>query len=204
MMEDFLDLAYQKRFRIIKIIFNAKGHQIHQKKLIQKLDISLPTLTHKLTLIQEDLVTFACQDQLVIHFDSTEKNYFLKLKTDFSLDLLLLYYLEDSLKFQLVQAMMTDSLLSVNSISSTWFTTPSSLRREIHSLRKLLLPWQLKIKTTHTKIRLVGEESVIRLFYAFFFLHSYGAYKWIFRTITYREITRLLQLVPDEILEKNP
>jgi hypothetical protein len=203
MMNEFLDLAYQKRFRIISIIFNSEKHQIHQKKLLQKLGISLTTLNHTLELIQEDLAKFNCQDQLAIQFDSTEKNYFLTINLDFKLDLLLLYYLEDSLKFQLIRGMMTDSLLSVKSISSNWFITPSTLRREIHSLQKLLHPWKLEIKTTHTKISLHGKESVIRLFYAFFFLHSYGAYKWIFQTVSYRDITKLLQFVPDDILEKS-
>ena len=110
MMNEFLDLAYQKRFRIISIIFNSEKHQIHQKKLLQKLGISLTTLNHTLELIQEDLTKFNCQDQLAIQFDSTEKNYFLTINLDFKLDLLLLYYLEDSLKFQLIRGMMTDSL----------------------------------------------------------------------------------------------
>ena len=52
MMNEFLDLAYQKRFRIISIIFNSEKHQIHQKKLLQKLGISLTTLNHTLELIQ--------------------------------------------------------------------------------------------------------------------------------------------------------
>lgn len=202
MVEEFLDLAYQKRFHILRTILNSENQQIHQKKLLEKLDISLTTLVHTLELIQEDLFTFGCQSHLSIQFDSLEKKYSLTKKLDFNIDLLLLYYLEDSLKFRLLRAMMTDSLPSVKSISSNWFVTPSSLRREIHSLQKLLLPWQLEIKTTHTKISLIGKESTIRLFYAFLFLHTYGAYQWIFRTISYHEITELLEFVPDDILEK--
>lgn len=198
-MEEFLDLSFQKRYRIIKTIFNSDNHCIHQKMLLKKLDISLITLKQTLILIQEDLVTFNCQNKLSIIFDSVEKNYTLIIDIGFKLDLVLLNYLENSCKFRLICMLLTESQLHINQTCNKLFITPSSLRRELHTLQKILHRWEINLKVTQGKISLEGKESTIRLFYSFFFLNSYGAYKWPFHIIYYNGVTELLKYIPGDI-----
>lgn len=197
-MIQFIDKALLKRYRILEVVNNSPNYSVSQKKLLEVLDISVGTLTRLTKAIKDDFEAFDCGENIQLSYNETTKTYHLDIAEDFSLQFIRLFYLENSVRFKLLEGMFADELGDMAEVAEQFFITYSSLRRELHFLKKELMKYGLNI-STKKKIGIRGDELHIRFFFTILFLDSYGGQAWPFKYIHQHDIQQLCTLFPSEI-----
>lgn len=193
----FLEIADKKKLKLLKKIYYTKNHACFKYTLLEQLNITDRTLQETLTHIEEDLIAFNYQEAIKITFHNKKQLYKIDISEDASLDLLFIFYLERSIKFQLLKGLLTNSLDDISSTAKRFYTSYSSLRRSIFDLDSFFSTYGLSIKI-RGKIELVGNELVIRTLFTLLYLNAYSGSKWPFSFLFF-EITQLLEKVPNEI-----
>lgn len=197
-MNQFLDNALQKKYRILELLNNSADYCAAQDKILEELDISLGTLKRSIKLIEEDFRAFECEDKIQLTYNENNKTYYLNIVEDFSLQFVLLFYLKESIRFKLIEGMFSDTLGDMSEVADQFYLTYSSLRRELLYLKKELTKYGLTIDTKK-RIKIQGNELHIRLFYTVLHLDSYGGQSWPFPYIHQHEINHICTLFPSEI-----
>ncbi|MGM0167101.1 hypothetical protein IGI39_002081 [Enterococcus sp. AZ135] len=196
-MKYLLDKKTLKKVEVIETIFDSKNHMCAQKKLLEKNQITYPTLLAMVDIINDDVRRFGYSEVEIIHI-STNKIFVLNINEDASIQLLLHAYIRESPKFELLKLLLTSSYPNLQLISDKLNISYSELRRGIKELNDSLKTNGVQI-STNKGVALVGDELGIRLYYTFLFLLVYGGESWPFTFIQYFEITKLLQNCPNEI-----
>ncbi|MFD2306938.1 helix-turn-helix domain-containing protein [Enterococcus termitis] len=197
-MIQFLDNSLQKKYRILEVINNSVDYSATQNQILDELNISLGTLKRSVKLIEEDFQAFGCEDKIQLTYNEESKAYNLMIAENFSLQFIRLYYLENSIRFKLIEGMFTDTLGDMSEVADQLYLTYSSLRRELHYLKKELQLYDLTIDTKK-KIKIKGNELHIRLFYTILYLDSYGGQSWPYQYIHQHDIHQICTLFPSEI-----
>lgn len=201
MIEAFIDTPLLKRFKLLKVIYQAPGQTVSQEELLYSMNISLTTLTSMIEIVQDDFEQFDCQEKIQLFFNQRYKCYSLKIHESFSLQFIQLFYLQESLRFKIMEKLLTNELSDMTSTAERFFTTYSTLRRELHYLKEVLQPYGLDI-TYRKKIRLIGDELHIRGFFTLFCLNSYGGRTWPDSFTPVAEVQAIITSLPEEIFNQ--
>ncbi|MFD1900749.1 helix-turn-helix domain-containing protein [Enterococcus termitis] len=157
------------------------------------------TLKRSVKLIEEDFQAFGCEDKIQLTYNEESKAYNLMIAENFSLQFIRLYYLENSIRFKLIEGMFTDTLGDMSEVADQLYLTYSSLRRELHYLKKELQLYDLTIDTKK-KIKIKGNELHIRLFYTILYLDSYGGQSYFINTFTNTISIRFVLCFPQKFI----
>lgn len=164
---NLLEKNQQVQFAIFDFFLD---HQtgIHLKKLEKNIQISFPTLQKEISALQLELHAYHEEAQI----EKGEGDlYHLFLPNNFSRKGFLNHYLQQSLNYQLLIAIIQSKSISIPQLMIDFQISEASLFRRFKALNQLLEEFDLQIKNK----KLIGEERQIRYFY--FQLFWQGSYQ---------------------------
>lgn len=201
-MNIFLDSNYSKKIRILETILYSENSCITRKNLAHELSISQRTIVNIISEIKYDFIQFSIEKSISICYNPKNSMYTISLASNFSLQSLKLIYLEKSIRFRLLNYLLTDELLGIPHSSKKLFTTEFSLRQDIKFLQQFFSNKKINI-LTRKKIQLVGNELHIRFFYTLLYTISFQGKKWPFKFISITEVNTLVNILPSELYCKH-
>lgn len=200
-MNSFLDPNSRKKLKLLTTIFQSENNTISRSDLLEKLKISGPTLLHMINEIKEDFIRFECQKKVLVFYNSKQLLFHIEMQEDFSLQYLELFYLEESLKFNLVIDLLTNEISDLSSAADKYYVSYISITREIKYLKEYFSKRGITLVTRGKKLYLDGNELSIRIFYSYFFLNTYGGQKWPFKFVSFKDISKIVDALPREIYQ---
>jgi len=196
-MQSLLDVKYQKKITILNKIFHSKNHSCSQEVLLEELGITYPTLISTIEKINNEVQELGYEDFVIVHKPANQL-FILELKEDLNIQRIVSYYLQKSLKFSLLEVLLTSTYPTMKQLANKLNVSYVSVRQSIKQVNELLEKNHVWI-STENEVAITGNERGIRLFYTFLFLSVYGGEKWPFSFIHYFEISTLLTNCPEEI-----
>lgn len=196
-MQALLDANYQKKITILNKIFHSKNHSCSQKVLLEELGITYPTLISTVEKINTEVQELGYENLAIVH-KPINQLFILELKEDLNIQRIISYYLQKSLKFKLLQVLLTNTYPTMKQLADKLNVSYVSVRQSIKQINELLEENHVWI-LTENEVAITGNERGIRLFYTFLFLSVYSGEKWPFSFIHYFEITNFLKNCPEEI-----
>ncbi|SET55118.1 Mga helix-turn-helix domain-containing protein [Enterococcus malodoratus] len=196
-MRELLDLRYQKKIEMIELIFYSKNHSIAQTELLDALEVTYPTLVATVDKVNLDAKEFGYNDFTIVH-SPQQQLFSLEIKEDLGIQFMFSAYLKKSLKFQLLQLLLTESFPTMKILANKMNVSYFSIRQTVKQLNEKLDSRHMSI-STDKEVAIVGNELAIRLYYSVLYLFVYGGGEWPFSFIHYFEISKLLADCPKEI-----
>lgn len=138
--------------------FISQQTPLSLKELEKKIQVSLPTLQKELGALQLELQAY--HEAAKIQKETSDR-YRLFLPNDFSKKGFLNHYLQQSLNYQLLIAIIQSKSMSIPKLMIDFQISEASLFRRFKALNQLLEEFDLQIKNK----KLIGEEKQIRYFY---------------------------------------
>lgn len=154
---NLLEKNQQVQFTIFEF-FISQQTLLSLKELEKEIQVSLPTLQKELGALQLEL--HAYHEAAKIQKDAGD-GYRLFLPNDFSKKGFLNHYLQQSLNYQLLLAIIQSKSTSITQLMIDFQISEASLFRRFKALNQLLEEFDLQIKNK----KLIGEEKQIRYFY---------------------------------------
>lgn len=191
-----LDLNYVKKKNLLESIYHSSNHTIHQVDLIKKLSITASTLVSTVDSIRADFQQFKCADKIAIIHNPTHHTYYLEIAYDFSLNHLINYYIQNSIKFKLAVKLLHNEFSTFSKMADQLYISYSSLRREFDGLKKFLSQEGMTIQTRNG-IRLKDNELSIRVFYTILFWEVYDNESWPFDFLSFSAAEKLITYFPN-------
>lgn len=150
-----------------------------------KLNLDKRTINSIIDSIQDDIVELG----VPISLKQIKKNNLIVLEKndDFSLQIFILFYLKQSLNFNLCTTLFNNTFTTSVQFSKSNYVSLSTLKNKSDNLKKLLNSFDLKL-ALNTSSLIIGEEKQIRHFYFYFFWTSYKTTEWPFTEINFKEL----------------
>lgn len=196
-MQSLLDAKYQKKITILNKIFHSKNHACSQDVLLEDLGITYPTLISTIEKINSEVQELGYEDFAIVHKPANQL-FILELKEDLNIQRIVSYYLKKSLKFKLLEVLLTSTYPTMKQLADKLNVSYVSVRQSIKQVNELLKENHVWV-STENEVAITGNERGVRLFYTFLFLSVYGGEKWPFAFIHYFGISTFLTNCPEEI-----
>ena len=160
--EELLEKKEQIQVEILSILFQEKG-RIPFQKLAAQIDVSRPSLDTYLSELQDFGASLGKKFNLV----RDQTDVILEMDEHLNFDLILVYLLKQSIKFNLLRLLLEERNPSILELSMKLLISESTLFRKIKECNQLLKEFHIKIKN----IQLIGQEEQIRYFYFMLYSH---------------------------------
>lgn len=203
-MNNFFDRIHARKFALIKYIYDSPEHTATLEQLTFKFNLSTITLNRTIKDIKSDFIDFDFKQKVSISETNLmgSKAYKIILYSNFSLNHIQLTYMNNSIKFRLLNDLLLDNLGDINSTAAKYFITYSTLRRHLENLKADLDPFKIELRTK-SKLTLIGDEITIRFFYTDLFFNIYEGLEWPFTFIDSNRLDKFLATFDDSIYPKN-
>lgn len=136
-MRELLDLRYQKKIEMIELIFYSKNHSIAQTELLDALEVTYPTLVATVDKVNLDAKEFGYNDFTIVH-SPQQQLFSLEIKEDLGIQFMFSAYLKKSLKFQLLQLLLTESFPTMKILANKMNVSYFSIRQTVKQLNEKL------------------------------------------------------------------
>ncbi|MCB5956045.1 helix-turn-helix domain-containing protein [Enterococcus sp. CWB-B31] len=165
-VESLLDKKKAREIRLLKKVV-LEGGQISDAALIKYLNISKASLENDLKALNCGLKVYG--NDCCLFYDGQQIK--VELAAHFSMARVINDYLQQSLKFQLIDYLFIHREFTIIQLTNKFMISESSLFRKIRELNVVLKEFDIQIKNGHLK----GEELQIRYFYfqIYWFLTPY-------------------------------
>ena len=196
---ELIDSHFQKRYTFLEYIYSHQKDSIEVMELVKILDVSYPTAKRIILDVREDIRKMDFEDSIEIIDLAEQKRIFIKISDSFSINLVRLFYLEKSVRFQLFSLFLTPRKWTQAEIIKKLNITYSVARKELAFLKKYISKYAKNISlNTKKSFYIAGDEITTRMFYTGIFQQVYGGYKWPFHFINLTELYEILEkLSPD-------
>lgn len=187
----------------MEYLYSNQSSTIEISDLVKLLGVSYPTTKKMILEVKQDLKKMGFDSYAKI-IDLPEQNrLFINVTTDFSISLVRLYYLENSIRFKLFSLFLTPRKWTVVEIMKKMDITYSPAKKEIASVKKYINKYAQNISLVIKRdIYLEGDELTIRMLYTGIFQQVYGGYKWPFSFISLSEVCDLIDILSPKLYKK--
>lgn len=154
-----------------------------------KLNLDKRTVHSIIGSIQNDIVELGAP--IIIKYVKKDNLIVLEKNDDFNLQIFILFYLKESLNFNLCTTLFNNTFTTSVQFSKSNYVSLSTLKNKSENLKKLLKSFDLTL-ALNTNNLINGEEKQIRHFYFYFFWTSYKTTEWPFKEINFKEIKKYI------------
>lgn len=204
MVSELIDFHFQKKYNLFEYIYNNQATSIAITELVKVLNISYPTVKKIILDIKEDIAEMGFEDMIEIIYLAEQNRMIINFSGSFSINLVRLYYLDKSVRFQLFSLFLTPRKWTPSEISKKLSITYSAARKEIAFLEKYVYKYAKNISLNTKKYFYIkGDEVTIRMFYTGIFQQVYGGYRWPFHFINLTELYEILEILSPDLYKKH-
>ncbi|MGX7149920.1 helix-turn-helix domain-containing protein [Enterococcus ureasiticus] len=157
------------------------------------------TILKNIEALKNDITHLGCEKYITI-ISTDESTVFVDITPDFDTNYFLLYYLEQSVLFNLCIEIFNGNFVDLQSFATQHFYSYSTVYRKAKELNHLLQQYDL-ILDLNTTTYIIGREQNIRFFFFTLFWESYKVLKWPFKDIEYNELKKILEERNPEMLQ---
>ena len=153
------DRQLKRSMRTLEILYKSK-YSVTIKELEKQLQVSQKTVLSTLhlaeSLLPNDISLEVINKNIILHNDTNQ-----------SIEVVLIDIAKQTIPFQVLEHVFFDGNLNIRELAEKLFTSESTLRIRIAHMNKILATYKCRI--SFYDVKLLGEESNIRLFfYAYF------------------------------------
>lgn len=203
MIKDLMDTHYQKRYTLLEYLFHNRNTLIEIKEFVKILNVSYPTVKKIIVEARQDIYEMGVGNDVKLS-EVTNQNYIhMSTSEEFTIDLIRLYYLENSLRFKLFSLLLSPRKWTIVEITKKLDITYSPLKKELIFLKKYISGFANNVFLRNDrKIFIEGDEITIRMLYTGIFQQVYGGYKWPFGFVHLSEIYEFLDVLSPALYKK--
>ncbi|EOH88526.1 hypothetical protein I588_02694 [Enterococcus pallens ATCC BAA-351] len=202
-VKELMDTHYQKRYLLLEYLFHNRNTLINIKEFVKILNVSYPTVKKIIVEARQDIKEMAIEKQVQLSQITNQNYLYISTSEDFTIDLIRLYYLENSLRFKLFSLLLSSRKWTLGEITKKLDIAYSPLKKELLFLKTYIADFANNIfLRSNRKIFLEGDELTIRMLYTGIFQQVYGGYKWPFGFIHLPEIYELLDILSPVLYKK--
>ncbi|EIA20113.1 helix-turn-helix domain-containing protein [Listeria fleischmannii] len=182
-MRSLLEKTTRRRMELLEIL-SADNRWYKLEDLAEKLDCSKRTLNNDIAVIQGDLM----EGWLLI----TSRKLGIQMQTpdNAHVDKLYQYFMQHSMSIKLLLGTFYSQNRTVEEWADELFTSPSSLYRLIHRIRKKMAVYGVTLNIN--PVYVTGKESQVRYFFSQLFYTTFGIDKWPFQADDREAIDRYI------------
>lgn len=155
-----------------------------------KLSKDRRTILKTIEALKNDIIDLGCEAYITI-ISTDESTVFVDIAPDFDTNYFLLYYLEQSVLFNLCLELFNGTFVDLQSFAAKYFYSYSTVYRKMKSLNQLLQTYDLSLDLA-VSTSIIGREQNIRFFFFTLFWESYKVLKWPFTTVDYDKLQTAL------------
>ena len=148
---ELIDSHFQKRYTFLEYIYSHQKDSIEVMELVKILDVSYPTAKRIILDVREDIRKMDFEDSIEIIDLAEQKRIFIKISDSFSINLVRLFYLEKSVRFQLFSLFLTPRKWTQAEIIKKLNITYSVARKELAFLKKYISKYAKNISLNTKK-----------------------------------------------------
>ncbi|ALS36939.1 hypothetical protein ABID30_001858 [Enterococcus rotai] len=156
-----------------------------------KLSKDRRTILKTIEALKNDILDLDCEKYITI-ISNDESSVFVDIAPDFDTNYFLLYYLEQSVLFNLCLELFNGTFVDLQSFATKHYYSYSTVYRKMKDLNQLLEQYDLSLDLT-TSTYIVGREQNIRFFFFTLFWESYKVLKWPFPSVDHTNLKKALE-----------
>ncbi|WP_088810154.1 MULTISPECIES: helix-turn-helix domain-containing protein [Listeria] len=171
-MRTLLEKSTRRRMELLEILI-ADNRWYKLEDLAEQLDCSKRTLNNDIAAIQNDLMdewTLFTSRKLGIQIQTPENAH---------VDKLYQYFMQRSLSIKLLLGCFYTQNWTVEEWADELFTSPSSLYRLIHRIRKKMEIYGVELNIN--PVYITGNEAQVRYFFSQLYYTTFGLERWPFK-----------------------
>ncbi|MDT2660360.1 helix-turn-helix domain-containing protein [Enterococcus hulanensis] len=203
MILELMNTRFQKKFLLLEYLYHNQSNPIEINELVKIMHLSYPTIKKLIVEVKQDIHKMGFANHAKITDQAEQNRLSINITEEFSINLVQLYYLENSVRFKLFSLFLSPRKWTVLEIMKKLDITYSPAKKEIARIKKYINSYAQNISLViKREIYLEGDERTIRMLYTGIFQHVYGGYKWPFSFINLSEVSDILEILSPKLYKK--